>query len=152
MQTQRGFSYITAMTVVALLGIGLAAMGPLWAEAAQREREQDLLRVGALYAQAIAAYQQASPGSLKRYPPTLESLLLDTRYVGTQRHLRKLYADPLDPQRAWGLLRVADGGVRGVYSQDERMPFARAGLDLGPAVLAPAQRYSDWKFMPKDPP
>ena len=150
--SQRGFTYITMMTVVALLGIGLAALGPMWADDAQRQREQELLRVGALYASAIAAYREVSPGSLKRYPPNLESLVLDTRFVGTRRHLRKLYADPLLPSRPWGLLRDADGGVRGVFSEDDRVPLLRASLDVGVRRLPAAQRYADWKFMPKDAP
>ena len=148
---QRGFTYVTVMAVVALLGIGLAAMGPMWSEAAQREMEQDLLRVGTLYAQAIDSYYAVSPGSVKRYPPNLDSLVLDTRFVGTRRHLRRLYADPLQPSRQWGLVRAPDGGVRGVYSLDERRPFARASLTLDAVSLPAVQRYVDWKFMPKDP-
>ncbi len=139
------------MAVVAVVGIGLAAIGPMWSDAARREREQELLRVGELYAQAIEAYRAQSPGSLKRYPPELDSLTLDTRFVGTRRHIRKLYADPLQPNRPWGLVRAADGGIQGVYSLDERQPLLRSGLSLGTTQLTPAQRYSDWKFMPKEP-
>lgn len=149
---QSGFTYVSIMVLVALLGLGLAMLGPLWAEEAQREREQDLLRVGELYAKAIDAYVRSSPGSQKRHPLRLEDLLLDTRYVGTQRHLRKLYADPLQPSRPWGLLRAADGGIRGVFSQDARLPFARAPLELASARLPAASRYSDWVFAPKEQP
>ena len=123
-----------------------------WADAAQREREQELLRVGELYAKAIGNYRASSPGSVKRYPAELGDLLQDNRFVGTRRHLRKLYADPLNPARSWGLIRAPDGGVAGVYAQDERLPFARTGLQVGVVQLAPAQRYSDWKFMPKETP
>lgn len=145
----RGFTYVTVMAVVALVGIGLAALGPLWANEAQRDREQELLRIGGLYSEAIASYYNASPGNAKRYPAQLEDLLLDTRFVGTQRHLRRLYPDPLAPGRAWGLVRAADGGVQGVFSLDTRAPFLRAARDLGPTSLPAAQRYSDWKFAPK---
>jgi type II secretory pathway pseudopilin PulG len=149
---QRGFTYVTVMTLVALLGLGLAQWGPLWAEQAQREREQELLRVGGLYAQAIESYWRASPGSVRQLPMRLEDLLLDTRYVGTRRHLRRIYADPLRPDRPWGLLRDAEGRLRGVYSQDPRQPFARAARGLGNVQLPDAQRYSDWVFTPKDLP
>jgi type II secretory pathway pseudopilin PulG len=148
-RTQTGFTYLTVMAVVALLGFALAALGPTWADAAQREREQELLRVGTLYANAIAAYYKSSPGSLKSFPPKLESLTLDTRFVGTQRQLRKLYADPLNPGQAWGLMVAPNGGVMGVYSLDQRQPFAQRSLDLGAVVLPAAARYSDWKFTPK---
>lgn len=149
---QGGFTYVSVMAVVALLGIGLAAIGPLWAEDAQREREQELLRLGELYAQAIGEYVRASPGSLKRHPQRLEDLVLDTRYVGTKRHIRKLYADPLQPARPWGLVRAADGGIRGVFSQDPRLPFARAPMELAATRLPAAGQYSDWVFAPKDQP
>lgn len=148
--TQAGFTYLLVMAMVALVGIGLAAVGPRWSDAAQRERELELLRIGNLYAQAIEAYRAQSPGSQKLYPPDLESLLLDTRFVGTRRHLRKLYADPLQPTRPWGLIRAADGGVQGVYSLDERQPLKRTEVFFGATRLEPAQRYSDWKFKPKE--
>jgi type II secretory pathway pseudopilin PulG len=144
---QRGFGYVAVLAMVALMGVGGAAIGPLWAEEARREREVDLLRVGRLYAEAIARYQKAAPGSAKRYPPTLEVLLMDTRFAGTVRHMRTLYADPLDPSRPWGLLRDADGGIRGVYSQSEAVPLRTALLQLGAVTLAPAARYSDWQFV-----
>lgn len=150
--SQRGFTYLTVMALVAILGLGLAAIGPMWADAAQREREQELLRVGELYAKAIGNYRASSPGSVKRHPAELGDLLQDNRFVGTRRHLRKLYADPLNPARSWGLIRAPDGGVAGVYAQDERLPFVRTGLQVGVVQLAPAQRYSDWKFMPKETP
>ena len=146
---QRGFTYIWAMAAVAILGLGLAAIGPTWADAARREREQDLLRIGQLYAQAIGSYYRSSPGSEKRYPPSLDALLLDTRFVGTYRHLRRLYADPLKPGQAWGVLRGADGSVRGVYSLSMDEPMRREALDLGVVVLPAARRYSEWQFVPK---
>jgi type II secretory pathway pseudopilin PulG len=144
---QQGFSYVAALAMVALMGLGLAAIGPLWAEEARREREDDLLRVGRLYAEAIARYKKASPGSAKRYPPTLEVLLIDTRFAGTVRHMRTLYADPLNPSRPWGLLRDGDGGIRGVFSQSEAVPLRTVPLQVGSVALAPASRYSDWQFV-----
>jgi type II secretory pathway pseudopilin PulG len=146
---QRGFTYLTVMAVVALLGLGLAALGPVWSDAAQREREQELLRVGTLYASAIASYYKSSPGSLKSYPPKLEDLTLDSRFVGTQRHLRKVYADPMNPGQAWGLIAAPSGGVMGVYSLDQRKPYLQAAMDLSSVTLPTATRYSDWKFMPR---
>ena len=86
---------------------------------------------------------------MKAYPPSLDSLLLDTRFVGTYRHIRRLYADPLDPSRAWGIVRAPDGGVRGVFSQSTEAPLRREPLDLGPTILSAASRYSDWHFVPE---
>jgi type II secretory pathway pseudopilin PulG len=145
-----GFSYVAVLAMVALMGLGLSAIAPLWAEETRREREDDLLRVGLLYAEALANYQRASPGSAKRYPPTLEVLLLDTRFVGTVRHLRELYADPIDPSRPWGLVRDAEGGILGVFSQSDATPLRAVPVRLSALTLAPARRYSDWQFVARN--
>lgn len=146
-----GFTLVWVLAAIAILSVGLAALGPQWADEAQRAREQDLLRVGQLYAQAIARYQALSPGSLKQYPSDLQQLLLDNRFAGTQRHLRKLYPDPLDPSRPWGIIRGPDGGILGVFSQSAAMPLRRTALDLDGLVLAPATRYDEWKFIARPP-
>lgn len=149
---QAGFTYVWLLAAIAILSTGLAAIGPSWSDQVRREREQDLLRVGALYAKAIAAYRVASPGSQKMYPLTLDDLLMDSRMVGTVRHLRKLYPDPLDPERAWGLVLGPDGRVRGVFSQSTDAPLRTEALELASASLPAARRYSDWKFVALEKP
>lgn len=146
---QQGFTYLMVLALIALLGLALSVVGPRWADDSQRESEQELLKVGSLYAQAIKSYYEASPGSLKQYPPDLQSLLLDTRFVGVRRHIRRLYADPLQPERPWGLVRDGDGRVRGVFSQDERAPQRQSALVNEWLDLKPAGRYSQWVFSPR---
>ena len=148
----RGFAFVAVLVLLALCMLGLSIAGPLWSQQAKREREQELLRIGALYAQALQSYRDASPGSLKQYPQTLQALLYDTRFVGTQRHLRKLYADPVGNGKPWGLLLDKDQRITGVYSQSEDAPIAQGPLDLGQVPLDPARRYADWKFIPKPRP
>lgn len=145
----RGFTLIGVVVVLALVMLGLSIAGPAWSQQQQRDRERQLLRIGALYAQAIADYHDSSPGSLKQYPETLQALLLDTRFVGVRRHLRTLYADPMDPARPWGLLRGADGRIVGVFSTAPGVPVAQGALDLGAVQLPPAKQYADWKFIAK---
>jgi type II secretory pathway pseudopilin PulG len=145
-----GFTYPVLLVVVAVLGLGLARIGPMWEEAAKRDREQELLRVGELYAQALASARRDSPGGEGAYPSRLEDLLLDTRFVGTRRHLRRLLPDPLQPGRPWGLVRDARGAIIGVYSQDQRQPLAVVALDRGPVSLPAAAHYSDWVFGPRE--
>jgi type II secretory pathway pseudopilin PulG len=148
---QQGFTYVMVMAALLLLGIVLAVIGPRWADQSQREREAELLRVGRLYAQAIKNYRDATPGTLRQYPPDLDSLLLDTRFVGVRRHIRHLYPDPMDPRRAWGVQRDKDGGVTGVYSLDERMPFMHQRLRDKLFELKAVTRYSEWIFSPLNP-
>lgn len=145
----RGFVYVWVLVLIATLAVGLAAAGPLWSHEAKREREDELLRVGQLYAEAIARYYRSSPGSVKRYPPSLEALLLDSRFVGTVRHLRTLYADPVADGAPWGLVRATDGGIRGVYSQSTQSPLRTVAVDLGVTVLASATQYAEWQFVPR---
>lgn len=147
---QRGFTLVWLLAGVALLGAALAKIGPMWSQQAQREREAELLRIGALYARAIHSYRAASPGSLKTGPRNLQALLEDGRFVGTVRHLRKLYGDPLATDQTWGLIRNADGTIRGVHSTSELPPFRTEALRLpGLEPLPAARRYADWQFIPK---
>jgi type II secretory pathway pseudopilin PulG len=148
---QRGFTLLWLLAAVALVGAALAKIGPMWAQQAQRERETELLRVGALYAQALQSYRVMSPGSLKTPPRELSALLEDPRFVGTVRHLRKLYADPFAPSQSWGLLRNADGTIRGVHSTSQETPLRTESLRLpGLQPLPAATRYADWHFIPAE--
>jgi hypothetical protein len=127
--------------------LGLSIAGPMWSQRVRHEREQQLLRMGALYAQAIAAYYNASPGSLKQYPPSMSALLSDSRFVGTRRYMRQLYPDPVNPGQPWGLVLDPQQRIIGVYSRSEAAPIAEGRLDLGVVRLDPAKHYSDWKFL-----
>jgi type II secretory pathway pseudopilin PulG len=149
---QHGFTFVAVLLLLALCMLGLAVAGPVWSQQVKREREQELLRIGALYAQAIANYRDGSPGTLKQCPPTLNALLRDERFLGTMRHLRRLYGDPVNAGRPWGLVVDADRRITGVYSLSQEAPIAEGALELGAASLAPARHYSDWKFVPKPRP
>ena len=139
------------LAVMAVVAIGLSIAGPGWSAQWHRERERELLRVGALYERALADYHENAPGSLKAYPASLDELLLDRRFVGVRRHMRQLYPDPLDPSRAWGLVRDDGGGITGIYSQSQDATVASGPVNLGDFVLPPARRYCDWKFSPVHP-
>lgn len=147
---QQGFTFVWAMAAVALISVGLSVVGPLWSDQSRREREHELLRIGAMYATAIANYYIATPGTNKHYPRQLEDLLADNRFWATRRHLRKLYPDPMDPGRPWGLVRASDGGIKGVYSLGEQQPFAQTPMAFGVSRLSAATRYADWHFVPDD--
>ena len=140
----RGFTYLTALFVVAILGGGLALVGEVWHSSTLREREAELLFVGNQYRNAIERYFLAGPQ--RQYPRSLVDLLKDPRESATQRHLRKLYADPLSGKE-WGLVTAPDGGILGVHSLSDDRPLKVAGFRLRDAAFAGAQKYSDWKFV-----
>jgi len=151
-QPESGFTYIAVL--VALLMMSLATQGVLTyvSQQSQREREADLLRIGQAYVQAIGAYYEATPGSVKRWPKTLEDLLEDRRLVSIRRHLREIYPDPITRLPDWNLLRARDGGIEGLRSRSELTPIRSGAMDLGNVKLEAASRYADWQFVYQAPP
>jgi type II secretory pathway pseudopilin PulG len=142
-----GYGLVAVLIMVALSALGLASAGESWSQSAKRDREQELLRIGRLYVQALTRYRDVSPGSVKQLPRELEDLLHDRRFVGTVRHLRQLYPDPLNADGNWALLRGDDGRIKGVRSRSTEVPLASAGVRLPGLVLPAATSYADWKFL-----
>jgi type II secretory pathway pseudopilin PulG len=143
---QQGFTFAGALLLVAVLGAGMAAYGEIASHAAQREKEQELLFIGDQFRQAIRAYYERTPGAVKRFPPTLDELLQDKRHPMPQRHLRRLYADPMTGKAQWGLVAAPEGGIMGVHSLSEAPPVKTGGFALRDRALEGAGRYADWQF------
>jgi hypothetical protein len=76
--------------------------------------------------------------------------VLDDRFPRPRRHLRQLYADPVEPDQAWGLITDADGRIQGVHSRSERAPLKQVAFEADGVVLPTASRYSDWKFIVRE--
>jgi type II secretory pathway pseudopilin PulG len=150
MVKQRGFTYLTVMFIIAILLGGLAIVGEVWETSARREKEAELLFVGNQYRRAIGLFYQATPGPAKRYPRSLEELIKDPRLPGTERHLRKLYPDPITGKE-WVPIKGPDGGVQGVHSPSEEAPLKIAGFRVRDASLEGAAKYADWKFIHTPP-
>ena len=144
---QIGAAYLFVLLAIAIVSLGLSAVGTLWSEGVRRDRENDLLKIGAMYANAIGAYYEAAPGNQRRYPSSLNDLLEDKRFVGVKRHLRQLYSDPVSGSVEWGSIRNTDGGIQGVYSLSDRQPIKQVELKLNRVVLPIAKSYQEWKFV-----
>jgi hypothetical protein len=149
---QAGFSWLFVLFLLAAASAATAVVAQRWADQSSREKERQLLRIGDAYARALAEYRASSPGSDKRFPQSLEQLVLDTRFVGTRRHLRMLYVDPVTGQADWVLLRDARGDIMGLHSKSEKRPWARVPMKLEFTDLGAAERYVDWIFTPRLPP
>jgi len=143
----RGYGLVAVLVLVALTAFGLSVAAQSWSDAARRDKEQQLLRVGVLYVQALERYRRSSPGTDKRLPQELDELLVDQRFVGTVRHLRRLYPDPVGATGRWGVVRGDDGRIRGVHSLSEDEPLITGAVRRPGLRLEPARRYSDWKFV-----
>ena len=146
MTTQRGFSYIGLLILVALIAIALAGTAEVVSTAQKREREQELLFVGTQYARAIASYRSASPGA-EAYPTSLDELLEDKRLPVMRRHLRKLYPDPVGNGTPWGLILGPNNGIVGVYSRSPDQPIKRRGFPKEYEQFADAETYAQWQFI-----
>lgn len=151
---QSGFSYLLVLFFIASVAAGLSAVGELWATSRQRERELDLLFAGSAIRQAISTYYKDTPGPVKQYPASLESLLKDPRFPDTRRYLRQLYPDPMSGNTEWVLIMAPQGGIMGVASASENAPLKRAGFhepnqlfEEQAVRLKDKLRYRDWEFI-----
>jgi type II secretory pathway pseudopilin PulG len=142
--SERGFSYIGLLALVALIGIFLSAAGEVVSTAVRHERETELLWVGHEYRMAIARYFNRN----RAYPQALEDLLGTTGDPTVQvRYLRRLYRDPMTNAVDWTLIPApAGGGIIGVASSSKRAPLKTAGFDDADLDFADASSYGDWQF------
>ena len=142
-----GFTYLGVLLAVAFLGIALAAVGTLWSTTAQRNRETELLFVGGAYRDAIGSYYRHGPGA-RRYPQELDELIEDSRFPVIQRHLRRLYPDPMTAKADWELIRdPGSNGIVGVRSRSLGSPLKRANFSAADAAFEGSECYCDWRFV-----
>ncbi len=133
------------LMLIAIAGIGMAGVGVVWQQNAQREKEKELLFIGDEYRRAIASYYETSPSGAKEFPQSLDDLLLDKRFPNTKRHLRKLYADPITSNTAWGLIKQQQQ-ITGIYSVSKLVPIKKFGFPDQYETFSTALEYNDWKF------
>ncbi len=152
LRAQSGFTYVAMLFALAIFGIGLAAIGESWSVASHRDKEAELIVVGNAYVRAIGSYYRLSPGTPKTYPSSLNDLVEDKRFVGTVRHLRRVYRDPISNDVNWGLVKAPSGGIVGIYSlSDKATLHTQAQVQVDGTSIVGA-RYSDWKFIYKEKP
>ena len=142
-----GFTYLGVLFVIGLMGVLLASTGTVWTQSLKREKERELLHIGDQFISAIGRYYQRSPGTVKRYPSTLQDLLYDPRYLSTERYLRRIYVDPVTGKAEWGVVRATDGGIMGVFSRSSAEPLKRGNFSARHRHFNHAKRYSDWQFV-----
>ena len=119
--------------MMALMGVMLAEHRHNLAHRRQREKERELLFIGNQFRQAIERYYERSPGELKKYPASLEELLKDNRFVTTQRHLRRIYRDPMTGNTEWGMVNAPEGGIMGCTACRKIPRENRQLQSLGPS-------------------
>ncbi len=143
-RAQGGFAYLFVLMLIALVGLGLAAAGTLWRTESQREREADLLFVGAQYRQAIKSYYELQPNA-PRLPQSIDELLEDERTLPPTRHLRRAWRDPFGGELQL-ILAPDTRGIVGVVSASTLHPFRTAGFPPEFESFAGVGSYAGWRF------
>jgi len=142
----KGYILIGMLVLMLVASYALTEASAKWSDTVKREREQTLLKVGDTYRKAIGSYYNQTPGIVKEYPPNLEVLVLDNRFVTPRRHIRKLYLDPVTQQAGWGLLQAPSGGIIGVYSLSSEMPIKRKSFRPIYKSFENQPIYGNWYF------
>ena len=142
---QTGFTYMGVLMLIAIAGIGMAGVGLVWHQNAQRENEKELLFIGEEYRRAIGSYYESSLGAAKQFPLSLDDLLLDKRFPNAKRHIRKLYADPIARNTQWGLIKQ-QAQITGIYSVSKLAPIKKFGFADQYEIFSTAVEYNEWKF------
>jgi len=144
---QRGFTYLGLLFLIALLSLTAAMASVVWSTVQQRADERELVFAGQQFQRAIERYRLRSPGPENLYPKALEDLLRDARAPQVERHLRRVYVDPMTGKAQWGVIREPKGGIVGVHSLSERKPMQGATWGAAQQVPANAGSYREWRFV-----
>lgn len=146
---QHGFTYLGLIILVTILGLTATAVLRVGVLQQRRASEQELLMIGREYYDALQSYANATPAGQQTYPARLEDLLLDPRFPGVRRHLRRIYVDPLTGSREWGVQVGAAGGaqgITGIYSLSEEKPIKIDNFDPPFVQFHGKNSYRDWVF------
>src|SRR4029077_6558805 len=82
---QHGYAMAALIVAMAVMGLMMTVVMPVWKQTAQREKEEELVFRGLQYVHAIGLYQRKFANA---YPPNV-ALLVD------QKFLRKKFKDPI---------------------------------------------------------
>jgi len=143
---QGGMIYLALLLGVALIG-GLSAVGLKVAQTIQlRSAEAELVAIGVEFRNALQSYADATPNGLPNTPENLSELLRDARSPGIQRHLRRIYHDPLTGKPEWGIVRGLDQRIAGIHSLSKSETLKRENFPAELAYLSGTKEHKDWIF------
>jgi len=144
---QKGSVLLFLLVAVVLMGLLAGIAGSTWKTITQRAKEEELLWRGNQIRKAIGSYYTtAKAGTLSTFPQTLEQLVHDPRMVGTVRHLRKVYPDPMTG-KDWELIVDPTGRIQGVHSSSQLEPFKKDNFSAENKDFVGKSAYSEWRFV-----
>src|SRR3954452_25400652 len=83
--SEQGYAMAALLVAMTIMAIMFTVVMPVWKQAAQREKEEELVFRGKQYVHAIGLFQRKFANA---YPPNIDVLV-------AQRFLRKKYKDPI---------------------------------------------------------
>ena len=84
-RSEQGYAMAALIVAMSIMAIMMTVAMPVWKQAAQREKEEELVFRGKQYAHAIGLFQRKFANA---YPPNIDVLV-------DQRFLRKKFKDPI---------------------------------------------------------
>ncbi|CAD5373518.1 General secretion pathway protein [Rubrivivax sp. A210] len=148
----RGFTYLLMLFALAAGGAAMGLLASAWTTAAERQLERESRHRGQEIADAMGRWRAVvlapEAGTAAAGPQTLEELVKDRRTPTLQRHLRRVWEDPLTGRADWVLLRDARGAITALHSRASRP--ARLSHDLEPREDGQPPRVSDRVFRPRE--
>ena len=145
LSASRGVAYIWMLLTLVLLGLGIGQWATNYATQQQRYKEQELLRVGEMYREAIRRYCNNSPAGIEICPYRLEDLLHDPRQIQMTRYIRKVWKDPIT-NNSFELIKNTEGMIIGVRSSSTRRPIKQKKFLPYQQGFENANTYQDWQF------
>ncbi len=144
---ERGAALLIVLLMVVVLGLAAGIAGSTWKSVVQRAREAELFWRGDQYRNAIGSYYRVKHGrGAGMFPRKLEDLVRDPRSLGAERHIRRLYPDPMTGED-WVLIKDKSGRIAGVKSASKLEPFRKDGFPEEYRKFEGAGSYSSWEFV-----
>jgi type II secretory pathway pseudopilin PulG len=106
-RNRAGYAMAALLVTLGVIAVLLTVAMPVWRQAAQREKEEELVFRGTQYVRAIGLFQKKYANT---FPPSLDLLL-------QQKFLRKKYKDPMTADGEFQLLYQIGGATPGQGGQ-----------------------------------
>ena len=145
---QCGATYLLLLVAVALMSLVAATALSAGHSLAQRDKETELLFIGAQFRAALLSFEQSTPPGGRPRPTSLDQLLRDDRTPQPRRHLRRIFVDPITGFDEWGLVKDPASGIVGVHSLAPGRPIKQDKFEPIFEHFRGRDRYSSWIFSP----
>lgn len=141
-----GYSYLWMLYTIVLLSISSLVIIDAYQIQTKRANEIELLFIGQEFRDALESYcLKSNEQGINCYPTSVEDLLKDNRSLKSNRHLRKIYVDPITGKKDWVYLKVSNRIV-GFHSSSNDSVLKKEGFRIENLSLSNKSSYSDWKF------